>query len=114
MTTQDYTLSQDYELARRLNDSIDIHLVDARRRMKNYRFALDMAQGPVPKRPGHSLGTFERSLLAMQDALNRTVRVGEKPDDMEARHEAERLALADRHEYERVTAREARIRALMD
>lgn len=113
MTTTDHTLSEDYELARRLNDSIDVHYVDARRRMKNYRRALDLAQGPVPTRPDHSLGMFERSLKAMQDVLNRTVRTGERPNDMEDRHAAERTALADRHEHERTTAREARFRALV-
>jgi len=116
-TENDLTTSDDYELARRLNDSIDLHYVDARRRVKNYRQALDMAQGVV--RPtGRLAAADQRALTAMQDVLNREVRPTEArtvPDMM-------RRVVADRRQqvsdgidrwHEEILAEQAEEKAIL-
>lgn len=108
---EDLTVSEDYELARRYNDAIDLAYVHARRAIKRHYEELCLLQGRSPAR-GPIKMTL--ALTAMYEAYLRTPQLIEARDGMEERHEAERKALASRQEAERVAQRELRFRVLLE
>jgi hypothetical protein len=100
----DLTVTEDYALARRFNDSIDLMYVHARRAVKRYREELDFVQQIDRPR----ITRFLAGLESMREVLLSSFLPIVARDDMEARHELERQALATRHEAERVAHRRRR------